>query len=96
VVSSTIIDFRRKVRVYLGALSSLVILVLLSGTVFYHHLEGWSWLDSLYFCVITLTTIGFGDLYPTTPLSKLFTIFYVLIGIGIIFTFIRVLSKRDN
>jgi len=31
------------------------------GTVIYHFVEGWSWLDSLYFSVITLTTIGYGD-----------------------------------
>ena len=58
--------------------------VLLLGTLAYHWLEGWSWLDSLYFCVISLATIGYGDLTPTTPEAKLFTIFYVINGIGIL------------
>lgn len=58
--------------------------VLLIGTFAYHWLEGWSLLDSLYFCVISLATIGYGDLTPTTPEAKLFTIIYVINGIGIL------------
>ena len=41
------------------------------GTVIYHFVEGWSWLDSLYFSVITLTTIGYGDFSPQTDLGKI-------------------------
>jgi voltage-gated potassium channel len=63
-------------------------LTLAIGTVFYHNVEGWEWLDSLYFCVITLATIGYGDFVPTTNLGKAFTIIYVFIGIGILISFI--------
>jgi hypothetical protein len=58
--------------------------MLLLGTFVYHRLEGWSYLDALYFCVISLATVGYGDLTPTDPLAKLFTIFYVINGIGIL------------
>lgn len=58
--------------------------VLVIGTLAYHWLEGWSYLDSLYFCVISLATIGYGDLAPTTPLAKIFTIIYVINGIAIL------------
>ena len=51
------------------------------GAALFHWLEGWSWLDSLYFVVITLTTIGYGDFSPTMPLTKLITIFYGLNGV---------------
>lgn len=57
------------------------IIVIGIGAVLYRWLEGWGWLDSFYFVVITLTTIGYGDLHPTKPATKLLTIFYGLNGI---------------
>lgn len=56
--------------------------LLLMGTIIYAFLEGWTLVDSLYFTAITLTTIGYGDLYPTNPTSKLFTVFFVFAGVG--------------
>jgi|GEM_PF-5792231 hypothetical protein len=67
----------RPVFAYVGAIVAI-------GTVVYHWLEGWNWLDSLYFVVITLSTIGFGDFSPTTPLTKFITIFYALNGVAIL------------
>jgi uncharacterized membrane protein len=57
------------------------IFIVLLGTILFHWLEKWSYLDSLYFVVVTLTTIGYGDFSPTTPVSKILTIFYGLNGI---------------
>lgn len=57
---------------------------ILFGTVVYHWLEGWSYLDALYFCVISSATIGYGDLTPTTDVAKMFTIIYVLNSIVIL------------
>lgn len=61
---------------------------LLLGTLAYTLMEGWSPLDSLYFCVISLATVGYGDLAPSGPLSRIFTIFYVLNGIAILLSLI--------
>jgi hypothetical protein len=72
-------------------------IVLLAGTLIYHWLEGWSLLDALYFCVITLATVGYGDLTPTTPFARAFTIVYVINGIVILLAFfdrIRVVRTR--
>lgn len=53
------------------------------GTVAYRWLEGWSWVSSFYFTVCTLTTVGYGDLVPTTDLSRMFTAVYALAGVSL-------------
>ena len=65
-------------------ISGLALLVLATGTVVYHYVEDWSWVDSFYFSSVALTTVGFGDLTPTTDASKLFTVFYIFSGISLI------------
>jgi len=70
-----------------------VFIVIGVGTALYHWLEGWSWLDSAYFVVITLTTIGYGDFSPTTPITKLITIFYGLNGIIILLMLFDVVRR---
>jgi voltage-gated potassium channel Kch len=74
------------------ALAFLVAVLLASGTLFYWRFENWTVLDSLYFSVITLTTVGYGDLSPTTAPTKVFTIVYVLIGLGILVSFLSIVA----
>ena len=40
---------------------ALAILIITGGAALFTKYEGWSYFDSIYYCVITLTTIGFGD-----------------------------------
>ena len=54
-----------------------------SGTFFYRSVEGWSWIDSLYFSVTTVSTVGIGDLAPQTDFGKLFTVAYIFVGVGV-------------
>ena len=77
----------RAILVWLGG-------ILLVGTVFYHLVEGWSWLDSFYFSVITLSTVGYGDFSPTMTISKLFTVVYIFLGISIFVSFASMLTKE--
>ena len=46
--------------------------------------ENWNAIDSIYFCVVTFTTVGYGDLSPGTEAGRLFTIFYAFAGISLI------------
>ena len=70
---------------------------LLVGTITYHYLEGWSLIDALYFSVITLATVGYGDLTPTTPIAKIFTIIYVINGLSILLALLdRIRVVRMN
>lgn len=72
----------------------LVALTLAAGTVFYHTVEGWRWLDALYFSLVTLATVGFGDLSPKTDFGKLFTMVYILVGLGLLAGFVNVLGQH--
>ena len=54
------------------------------GAFFYRRVEDLLWVDSFYFTIVTLTTVGYGDIAPHTTAGKLFTIAYLLIGIGIL------------
>jgi voltage-gated potassium channel Kch len=77
-------------------LFTLVLLLLFSGAWFYHTVEGWGWIDALYFTVITLSTVGYGDFSPTTPLSKIFTITYIFLGLGTLSAFILLLAEKHR
>jgi hypothetical protein len=69
-----------------------VIITLIIGTLFYHEVEGWGWIDSFYFCVTTLTTVGYGDFAPKTDIGKIFTTLYLLIGIGFLLGYIKIIA----
>jgi voltage-gated potassium channel Kch len=57
------------------------------GTIIYSIREGWSLVDSFYFSVMTLTTIGYGDFSPTTAAMRLYTTIYAVMGIGLFVAF---------
>ncbi len=64
------------------------------GTIVYRLVEGWSWVDSFYFSSVAATTVGFGDLTPTTDASKLFTVFYIFGGVTLIAMWLNTRLKR--
>jgi voltage-gated potassium channel Kch len=66
---------------------------LLAGMFIFRALEGWSYLDALYFSLITLTTVGYGDFSPVTPLGKIMTMIYILLGLGIISSFVLAVAQ---
>ena len=76
-----------KIRRNYRVVAAVALLALSGGAVFYHIVEKLTWLNSFYFCTITLTTVGYGDITPHTNAGKLFTIFYVIVGVGILGTF---------
>lgn len=75
-------------------IAALSLFALGTGTVVYHVLEDWGWIDSFYFSAVALTTVGFGDLSPSTDASKLFTVVYIFSGISLIGAMLNVFMKR--
>lgn len=71
----------------------LIFVTLLSGTIFYSTVEKFSLLNALYLSFMTLTTIGYGDLYPTTDIGKIFTMIYATVGLGLMAMFISIIAK---
>lgn len=72
----------------MNALRAIAILSTLAGfiivgTVFFHHVEGWNWIDSYFFTVVTLSTVGYGNLVPATTLGKIGTTVFILAGLGV-------------
>ena len=63
------------------------------GTLAYHILEGWRFVDSFYFTGVTMSTIGYGDLHPTTDASKIFTVFFAFVGVGIALTTLTIITQ---
>jgi voltage-gated potassium channel Kch len=53
------------------------------ATVTFWLLEDWSLLDAAFFSVVTISTVGYGELVPQTVLGKLFAMFYILVGLGV-------------
>ena len=68
-------------------------ILLFSGSYAYSQIEGWRYLDAVYFTVATVTTIGYGDIVPQTDLGKLFTIFFSFFGISMALYFFTLFGK---
>jgi voltage-gated potassium channel len=74
-------------------LTVVFVLCFIIGAVFYHLVEGYSYIDAIYFTAMTLTTVGYGDFTPITPLGKLFTAAYAFVGVGTFLGFAAILFQ---
>lgn len=73
------------VLVFLGVLSL--------GTVGFMAAEGLSFGDALYFSIVTVATVGYGDIHPATQAGKVLTIFLIIMGVG---TFLGVVANATE
>ncbi|MFH1585173.1 MAG: potassium channel family protein [archaeon] len=72
---------------------NLFLILLLGGTFIYSSIEGWRYIDSVYFTVATVTTVGYGDIVPQTDIGKIFTMFFSFFGVGMAFYFFTLFGK---
>ena len=72
-----------KTPVRMATLVGTLLTIITGGTIFFRWAEGWSWLDSYFFTVVTISTVGYGNLVPATDIGKIGTTLFILLGLGI-------------
>ncbi len=80
-----------KSKIYLALTGLLVVLMV--GVMGYRLIAGYSWIDAIYMTVITITTVGFGEVIPLTPEAKIFTTFLILCSVVIVGFALSVISE---
>ncbi|MBW1696524.1 MAG: potassium channel protein [Deltaproteobacteria bacterium] len=59
-----------------------VLLIMVGGTLGYVVIEGWDVFDALYMTVITLSTVGYGEVHTVSKAGRIYTIVLILVGVG--------------
>lgn len=71
----------------------ILFVISMIGTAGYFVIEGWDFATSLYMTVITLSTVGYGDVYPETAEGRVFTMILILFGVGTMFYTVVLLAE---
>ncbi|MBI4188744.1 MAG: potassium channel protein [Chloroflexi bacterium] len=56
--------------------------IIVTGVIGYVTVEGWSFIDALFMTIITVTTVGYGEVHPLTAAGRIFSIFLIIGGVG--------------
>jgi len=67
--------------------------VLVAGTVVFMLVENRSFIDAFYYIIVTMATVGYGDIVPTTPAGKIIAILLIVTGVG---TFLGVIANATE
>ncbi len=70
-----------------------VLLLILSGTLGLMLIEGWSLLDAVWMVVITVSTIGFGEVHPLSSQGRVFLLVFIVLGLGLASTMLSTLAR---
>ena len=103
---NTVVGFTRAIGAAVSdarvkVLGTFTFSLIAAASTFYHYVEGWGWLDAVYFSVITISTVGYGDFSPQTAPGKMFTIGFVIVGLGVFVAMATavadaILAQRDK
>lgn len=72
--------------------SAALIIWLIFGIIVFKLVEGWTWLGSLYFVIVSLLTIGLGDFVPDTLPGVVFLVSFAIVGLGLFAVLIRLVQ----
>ncbi len=78
---------------HLKFLAAALTLVIAMGTAGFHYIEGWPWFDGFYMVITTLTTIGYQETHPLSHAGRVFNVFIILSGVGLVFLAIGSLTQ---
>ena len=81
--------FRNRIYVALG----LVVAMLLFGVIGFRFFAGYEWVDSIYMTVITMSTVGFGEVQPLNDVAKIFTVILILVSVTVVGYAISVITE---
>jgi voltage-gated potassium channel len=70
-----------------------LVCVVVAGTAGFHFIEGWPWFDGFYMVVTTLTTIGYQEVHPLSHTGRIFNVFVIVAGVGLVFLVIGALTQ---
>ena len=79
----------RNLRIILTALAAFAA----AAAIGFHLIEGWSWLDSVYMVVMTITTIGYKEVHNLSHTGQIFNILVMIVGVGLVFLSIGALTQ---
>src|SRR5579859_1874326 len=77
----------------LRTIAALLLLVMAIGTAGFHYIEGWPWFDAFYMVVITLSSIGYGEVHPLSRTGREFNIGLIIAGALLVATAIGSLTQ---
>jgi voltage-gated potassium channel len=79
-------SYKTRLKVFLA----VFFVVMAGGTIGFMAIEGNSFVDSAYFVIVTMATVGYGDIHPVTTLGKVFSVILIVMGVG---TFLGVVAN---
>ena len=74
-------------------LTSILMALLVLGSLGFVWLEGWSYFDAFYMTVATLTTLGGGEVQPLSKLGRVYTMALLLAGMGVLLYIVTSLAR---
>jgi voltage-gated potassium channel len=78
-------------KLFISLAATIAIIVM--GVLGYHWIEGWSWFDGLYMTVITLATIGYGEVHTMSQAGRAFTIGLIVVGVTLFGFLLSILTQ---